>query len=231
MRTKIISLMAAAAGLFGLSQQASALPLQVYFNDFEINVGPEWSDANRTDAPTELGAINSYYHGNYSLSDSTTLTLTGLPTHTQLSLQFDLYLFNTWDGENTRWGKDFFSLSGDIEGSWTFTNHQPEGQSYPGSPDLIPYGTAGNMGATYVYLGLDPTGSGDEFLISHTSSTFTVTFGGPTTQTDEWWGIDNVRVTIDQPGGPANVSEPAILALLGVGLAGIGYRRKCQRKP
>jgi hypothetical protein len=79
------------------------------------------------------------------------------------------------------------------------------------------------MSATHVYLGLDPTGFGDEFLIDHTGDTFSVTFGGPTTQTDEWWGIDNVRVSINTI---SEVPEPATLALMGIGLMGLRRKRK-----
>ncbi len=149
-----------------------------------------------------------------------------MATHTQLSLEFDLYLFATWDGENTIYGKDYFSLSGDVNESWTFTNHQPQGQSYPGSPDEI-YGSG--VWATHVYRGLDPTGLGDEFLTDHSGDTFSVTFGGPTTQTDEWWGIDNVRVSIDSVPAPvpAPVPEPSTMLLFGFGIAGlVVYRKK-----
>ncbi len=154
--------------------------------------------------------------GNFTLGQSSTLNLTGIGSHTALALEFDLYLFSTWDGNNTTFGPDFFSLSGDVNGSWTFTNHQPQGQTYPGSPDLILFGSGSS--ATHVYLGLDPTGTGHDFQTSHTGSTFSVTFGGPTSQTDEAWGIDNVRVSRD---GGTPIPEPSSFALLGIGLAGL----------
>ena len=90
-------------------------------------------------------------------------------------------------------------MSGDIAFSETFTNHQFVGDSYPGEPDEC-FGSCVGLGLssdTHVYRGLDPTGFFDGFLIAHTDDTFTVTFGGPTSQTDEQWSIDNVRVTID----------------------------------
>jgi len=180
----------------------------VYSTDFESTLDAVWSNGSVLSNDATLGS----YNGNYSLSNSTTLTLTGLPAHTQLALSFDLYLFNTWDGENTTFGKDYFSLSGDVVGAWTFTNHQPEGQSYIGTPDEI-YGTG--VTATHVYRGLDSTGFGDQFLINHTGDSFSVTFGGPTSQTDEWWGIDNVKVTVN------TVPLPGTIWLLLSGITGL----------
>ncbi len=174
--------------LLGLLIGPAAAAATLYSTDFESGLDSAWSLGSTQATDATLG----HYNGNYSLVDGTTLTLTNLPAHTSLALRFDLYLFSTWDGENTTWGKDYFSLSGDVNGSWTFTNHQPEGQSYPGVPDEI-YGTG--LSATHVYRGLDPTGSGDAFVIAHNKPMFTVTFSGPTTQTDEWWGIDNVSVS------------------------------------
>jgi len=222
---RTLVLMGLAGTIILASGAAQALPVVVFANNFETNTNG-FSDA-RLSTQNAIDSTNlTQHHGLFSRNDSTTLSLTGLPAHTQLSLAFDLYLFQTWDGENTTYGKDFFSLSGDISFSETFTNHQGAGQSYPGVPDLCfgSCGTPGSSSDTHVYRGLDPTGIGNEFLIAHSSSTFTVTFGGPTTQTDEQWSIDNVRVTID--GDASAVPEPTTLLLLGLGLAGLGFARK-----
>jgi hypothetical protein len=212
---------------FTLSTGAFALPMTVYSNGFDSGPDSAWTNASLASNST-LGE----YLGNYSLANGATLSLSGLPAHAQLALEFDLYLFNTWDGNDTYYGPDYFSLSGDVNGSWTFTNHQEEGQSYPGVPDET-YGSPGAY-QTHVYRGLDPTGFGDEFLVSHATGTFSVTFAGPTTQNDEWWGIDNVRVTIDLDNAgsfPASPTpEPATMLLLSSGLAGLaGLRKRFQR--
>lgn len=209
------------SGILSLSAQAGATV--IYSNDFNSgsgSIGSEWSGASWHGAHDIVGA----HIGDYSLSGGTTLTLTGLASHTSLALSFDLYLFNTWDGNNLTYGPDYFSLSGDVTFSHTFTNHQPQGQTYPGSADVNP-GLPG-ASVTQIYYGLDPTGSGSEFLMSHTGSSFTVTFSGPTSQTDEQWGIDNVKVSIFNP--TTTVPEPATVILMGLGLLAIslGLRRK-----
>ena len=201
---------------------AQALPVTAYQNNFSANTngfaGGSLSNTNAIDG-TDLTQFN----GRFSLNSSTTMTIAGLPAHTMLSLKFDLYLFDTWDGENLTWGKDYFSLAGDVTFSETFTNHQAA-QSYSGTPTQT-YGAG--VTQTQVYRMLGPITDMSEFLIAHSSDTFTVTFGGPTTQTDESWGIDNVIVTIDSYNG-VPVPEPATLTIFGLGLAGLGYMRRRQ---
>ena len=194
----------------------------IYSNDFEESSVDfsKWSNGSLETTNT-YGFSSTQYHGDYTTTGNTTLTLTGLGAHTELTLDFDLYLFNTWDGEgNKGYGKDYFSLSGDINENWTFSNHQD--QSYDGTPDEK-YGTGANQ--TQVYRDLGPTGLDNGFTIVHTGDTFSVTFGGPTTQTDEWWGIDNVSVSIDSSPTP----EPTTMLLFGLGLlgaAGVSRRKK-----
>lgn len=205
------SALSLALGTVGAAQ---ATELTVYQTDFSSGLDLQWS-AGSVLSDATLGE----YLGNFSLDGATTLTLDGLPSHTQITLSFDLYLFNTWDGNNLSWGPDYFSISSSapaIGGSWTFTNHQPDGQSYPQAVPTENYGGLGNMGATYVYRGLGPLGDGASWTAAHTASTFSVTFGGPTTQTDEWWGIDNVQVSV------TTIPEPSAALLLIAGLGALG---------
>jgi hypothetical protein len=199
----------------------------VFTADFEGGVPAEFSTGSTSNDQIGAEAVNqglSAYLGKFTTNGSTTLTVTGLPAHSYVRLDVDVYFFNSWDGSNGTYGPDSFSLSGDVTFSETFTNHQgPEGspqQSYPTLADvylnndgtaLAGYGSASN---TFAYFDLGPASSGTGFIVTHNSGTFTVTFGGPTSQTDEQWGIDNVKVTVCnsregcQPGtGPA--SPPA----------------------
>lgn len=199
----------------------------IYSTDFESGIGSEWSSSTLTTSWDNSPL--STYQGNFSGTSSTTLTLTGLSAHSQILLDFDLYLFQTWDGDSTFCcGPDYFSLAGDVSFSETFTNHQT--QSYAGMADECYFGStvAGCAPAsglhlrTDVYRDLGPTGADSGFLVTHTASTFSVTFAGPTTQSDEWWGIDNVSVSIIS----ASVPEPASIVLLGLGLFGLRFNRR-----
>ena len=43
---------------------------------------------------------------------------------------------------------------------------------------------------------------------------------------DEGWGLENIVISASVDSGQSQVPEPATLALMGLGLAGIGWRRK-----
>jgi hypothetical protein len=202
---KLSMLLCGSCILFSLNT-ASALPTEAYTADFESGVPAEFSTGTTSISQIGAEALNqglSTYLGQFTLSGTTTLTVTGLPPHTQLELELDTYFFNTWDGDATSVGPDYFSLAGDVTFAETFTNHRGEGDSYPVLADvfLTQSGSAlssfGDSSSTMAFFRLGPSNSGSSFVVPHTSSTFTVTFGGPTSQSDEQWGIDNIRVSID----------------------------------
>src|SRR6185369_1342986 len=76
--------------------------LEVYQNDFEGAVGPEWSN-NRTET-TPLGArrfLGQFANGTVSLS------LTNLPEHTAITASFDLFIIRSWDGNQPIDGEEW----------------------------------------------------------------------------------------------------------------------------
>lgn len=228
----------------------------VYTADFESGVPAEFSGGSTSSDQIGPEAVNqglSTYLGKFTLNDTTTLTVVGLPAHSFVRLDVDVYFFQSWDGSNATFGPDSFSLSGDLSFSETFTNHHgtaesPE-QTYPTLADvyLNSAGTAvasfGSSSNTFAYFSLGPTSSGTGFVTAHDGASFTVTFSGPTSQNDEQWGIDNVRVTVcdtidscepgTAPPPPPDVPVPLLdstwlLAALAVllGLAGLGAMRR-----
>lgn len=146
------------------------------------------------------------------VDESIDLSLSNLPTHTSMTLSFDVYVLKSWDGDSPAYGPDRWKVG--LVGSpalvdTTFSNNlktATEGsvQSYP-SP-----GSAPRTGATAV----DTLGYrfwfGDatyrfSFTFSHTASAAVVTFAsslyeGKAEQArstrDESWGLDNVRVLV-----------------------------------
>ena len=109
----------------------------------------------------------------------------------------------------------------------------------PFLPHLTQDGSAlssfGSASSTMAFFRLGPSNTGSSFIVPHTSSTFTVTFAGPTSQDDEQWGIDNVRVSIDGEPSPVPTLGQWGLLLLGtmlilIGLKRVGFIKKTARR-
>jgi len=226
-----------------LASSGAAAQTTVFSEDFEVGVPSEFSGGSTSSDQIGAEALNqglSTYLGKFTTNGSVTLTVTGLPAHSYVRLDVDVYFFNSWDGSNPSYGPDYFSLSGDVTFAETFTNHHgtegsPE-QTYPTLADvylnndgsaLAEFGSSGN---TFAYFSLGPVSSGTGFIEAHAGDTFTVTFGGPTSQSDEQWGIDNVRLTVCNsrencdPSAPPPVLPPATaVPLLDHPLALLGF--------
>ncbi len=126
-----------------LNLPGSAEAITVFSADFETGVPTEFSSGSVSSAGIGAEAVAqglSQYLGKFSTTQSTTLTLTGLGVHDSLRLEFDLYLFSSWDGSNTTYGPDFFSLAGDVSFSETFANHHGTASS-PVSGLILPSGS------------------------------------------------------------------------------------------
>jgi len=200
-----------------------------------------------------LGYGSNVFSGNFLRNDSggwgatptspvvpqthTVLTLTGLPTHTSVSLGFLLAVIDSWDGTSTEsfqgfpYGPDYFNVRVDnvLKFSQPITNYAAA--QVPPLPENVtlldwPTNLGFNIWDDSAYdMGLDPVIQN----IPHTADTLTVewfasgagwqgdnlTFGG--TQ-DESWAIDNLRVDLN--GVPAPL--PPTASLLGSGLLGLG---------
>jgi hypothetical protein len=201
----------------------------VYFTDFESIPGPQWSSTRRNTVPNELypapsflgefGCIDydsqensSKQPENCRAAEAVSLTLSGLPSHDEVTITFDLYLIRTWDGNpriysptDERFAPDLFNLSvvgGPTLLNATFSVH-PERpyQSYPaqypgdGSP---PPNNPRHTGALAINaLGYDMDAVYRfTFTFAHAEPTVTFRFTAPILQQlwDESWGLDNVEV-------------------------------------
>ncbi|MCI0537741.1 MAG: hypothetical protein L0Z50_21210 [Verrucomicrobiales bacterium] len=220
---KAVTALGLALGLF-----ANAYAADIYTQDFEGVVGPEWSVSSV--ATTPVGGRK--FLGEFD-NTSVALSLAALPAHSTVSVEFDAFIIESWDGNGDACcGPDIFDLSvvGGPAGliHTTFSNHGPSflnNQAYPGSYpgssnpdttgatelDTLGYSLIGSASHTDAVYHLSAT-------FAHSSAVIEFLFSASGLQGigDESWGIDNVRVSVGVPDagtGTASLLSIAILAL------------------
>lgn len=173
----------------------------VYSNDFTAPAGTEWSSRPALD----VGADRAL--GAFGRNAPTTLTLTGLPAHQSLTLEFDLWIIRSWDGNNATNGPDLFAVKADgadilntsfadsTFGSGTFP------QCYPSSCPATNVPGAGRLGGTQ-FGGTNHDLYRVSLTFLHKASTVALRFDGYITSalSDESFALDNVRVLRDVTG-------------------------------
>ncbi len=205
-----------------LASGAGARPIATYQQDFEAeaaSAGTEWtlhlSGAPNTPLtpPTAHTPGFSRFLGNL-LNDTATLH-TLLTPGQQYELKFDLYIIDSWDGNDTAWGPDRFrvNVNGVRRFDHTFSNTPSQTQSYPGAPSVQFVNLGFSVYSDAIYRGI---------TIGFTSigaDAFDFYGFGLQTPLDESWGIDNVRITPVPGPGAAGL-------LVGAGLLGARRRRR-----
>ena len=169
-------------------------------DDFQNGVTGSWTDTTTATAPADgtRGFLGQFGNGTVSLP------ITGIPSHTEVTISFDLYLLNSWDG-NGGAGHDRVTITADATTllDTTFSNvtngSDNSQQSYPASY-LGAYYTA-RQGASEANT-LGGTFYGDSvynftYTFAHTASTLQFDFSasGLEDVSNESWGLDNVVVT------------------------------------
>lgn len=184
-----------------------------YSTDFDGNrVGSEnatWSVIKKSTAPNRPG---NYFMGEFG-SGGTTVTLVNLPAHNALTVEFDLILIRSWDGNATgQWGPDHWRLRADGATVFdsTFRNTpQPGYQAFGGLDQPVgdfPAFTGSvehnTLGYTYYSSSLGETVPADsiyhmKLTFDHVGSAVALAFSGAPNQVigDESWGFDNLSVS------------------------------------
>ena len=139
----------------------------------------------------------------------TRLTLTGLPAHTSVDVNFLLAIIDSWDGTGPNtFQPDYFNVA--VDGvsvfSETFTNVGGSSQSYQPTAAGVRLTTGvfdhgfslfPNVGDSAYNMGLEPR----LHNIAHTASTLTIEWfasgAGWEGGTNESWAIDNVQVVLN----------------------------------
>ncbi|HBE21557.1 MAG TPA: hypothetical protein DEG17_00865 [Cyanobacteria bacterium UBA11149] len=216
--------------------QASQL---VYSNDFEGTVGSEWSKTSTEMTPK--GGRN--FLGRFA-SEAVSLKLDNLTPHTDVSVSFDLFIIQSWDGNNTIYGSDIWELSvanGTTLLSTTFTNNPAFTQSYPNafSSGDNPARSGADENNTLGYINY----YGDSvynlsFIFPHVDDSLELIFSGSKlnfaglTQDSERWGLDNVKLSVTPAISIGStkivpIPEPdTILGLATCGVVGLLIRKK-----
>jgi filamentous hemagglutinin family protein len=206
--------------------------IPVYSNDFEGEVLSELSNTSTDTTPVG----NRRFLGRFSGSDSVSLTLDNLPPHEQATVSFDLFIIQSWDGNEIYCcnglviGPDIWKLS-IVDGSTllhtTFGNaeaNSPREQAYPDAfpGGQNPPGTGAAENNTLGYKFGDPPKDNDSvyqlsFTFDHSDSSLQLNFSsalpGYTGIQDESWGLDNVRVSVEPTFTSSGVPSPGTIAV------------------
>lgn len=196
----------AGIGLQQIEDESWGLDNVIVSLDGDVTYADTFDGTGWPTTRTDVTPSGRHFLGQFG-AETVTLPLNNLPPHTELTLTFDFYAIETWDGNDDYWGPDIFDLrvaGGPTLLHTTFANAELP-QAYPGS-----YPEASNpryTGASEVNtLGYPTDGGwwGDAvyrltFTFAHTNSSVQFSFSGIGLQelTDESWGLDNVTVHAD----------------------------------
>lgn len=194
-----------------------------YNNDFTGAIGPEWSSTKVDTTPGTSKRPATKFLGQFG-KETVSLSLNALPTHTSVTIEFDLFMIRSMDGNSTTvdvfgvpFGPDIWDLS--VAGGpnlvhTTFSNTAPasNGNQFPNDkfqsyPDAYPGGIheyqtgaaeAGTLG--YQFNGFPEDSVYHlKYTFPHTAATIQFNFTSQQTQdtSDESWGLKNVKVTVN----------------------------------
>lgn len=139
------------------------------------------------------------------------------------TLTFDLLGYLSVDGSNCC--TDTFSLT--INGATMFSGGFDMGGGGSNFINYIDPGVTIVSSTAYSFFG----GGLTQFSVDHTllsgNNSYLFDYGTMQGLGDEGWGLENIIITADVSGGDGGtIPEPGVLALLGIGLAGLSITRK-----
>jgi len=136
-------------------------------DDFEGVNKPEWSSSTRDITPVG----NRKFLGQLSGNDAVSLNLNSLPAHNQITVSFDLFIIQTWDGNDSNFGNgpDIWDLSvagGPTLLHTTFSTQDFPLNTQPGFPQTQTYPS--NYNFSNVINNLARTGAAENNTLGYT---------------------------------------------------------------
>ncbi|RIK84024.1 MAG: hypothetical protein DCC68_02405 [Planctomycetota bacterium] len=202
-----------------ITKSGAVPPQQVFYSNFDAGVPAQFTGSGASEGVQGFGDVGTgtnTFAGNFlrSTADNSgsgpatpiTLTLTNLPAHTSVDLNFLLAIIDSWNGNSGFGSPDLLNVS--IDGATIFSetfdtaNSQDQSYSSPSGVRLIDgeqlgFSTGGNSVDAAYNMYLEPRFQG----LPHTASTLTIEWfasgqgwGGGT---DESFAIDNVEVILN----------------------------------
>lgn len=202
----------------GATTLNAAVFTTAYSNNFSSSIGNAWTFP--AIIPANVPSIQTYNGGSvlgYLSNQQAKLNLTSLPSHDSITVDFDLYIHDTWDGNSTVSGPDMFRviLDNDTALNTTFSNEtwNSTTQSYPNNFSASNASFTGSLTRTL------PTacnfGGGSLSAkyhitkkVAHTASTLEMILeaAGLENVCNESWSIDNVTVQYRSQSSNSNVT-------------------------
>jgi len=241
-RLRLLPSMAVSSGLLAILLAAPAHALTVFESDFEAPTIPAEISAGvavltGVQGYAGLGPAGNQFGGSFLRSptgNEVSLTLSGLPTHSSVSIGYLFAAIDSLDGSGAFPQGDFLNIK--VDGVSIFRESFANAQAGDIQSYVAP---AGGVLARRVDIGFSGPGgfytdSAYDFAVesrlqnlAHSGSTLTLSWimEGPGIQAldDESWAMDQLKVTINA------VPEPGTWALMLGGVAVLGLARRRTR--
>lgn len=189
----------------------------LYNNDFNTSIGSAWSfpTSNPATSTPTLKTWNGQSVLGYMGAQQAVLSLTGIPAHDLITIDYDLYIHDSWDGNYSGAGPDVFNMK--VDGSsvinTTFANWNYAPYNAQAFPDNIPAShpsTTGNVATNLPTACSGPITTKYHItrIVPHTASSLTLLFEaiGLEVACNESWSIDNLVIQRRTPVPASNIT-------------------------